>query len=303
MVDFESVRRFVSVVDCGGISAAADFLHVSPSTVSRSVSQLETELGIPLFDAQRDKLTEAGQVALPAARQILDDTRRLEAQVSELAERRGALRVASCSPSPLWLLTRIFEKEFPSTIIGGEVVSTSAEAIQKLFALEADVAVTTGPVSSSQVHSTILMHERLVASVPKGTRLSRQQTCSFADFSGQTVDIYKGIGFWYDVIMREIPDATFVVQPDFVVYLTTSRSPSAIHFDIDVPEFDDAGVAAVDDAPRRVFVPVSDASASVTYYASWRRDQVGKRRELLGRLGATLEALQSRVEKAGKAQA
>lgn len=73
-MSFEQVRAFVSVVDCGSISAAARRLRVSQPPLSRSLRALEEELGERLFErsARGVELTEAGRRFLPHAQRILD---------------------------------------------------------------------------------------------------------------------------------------------------------------------------------------------------------------------------------------
>lgn len=53
---------FVAVAERGGISAAADALNLSPSVLSRSMTLLETRLGVTLFYRTRGafRLTSNG---------------------------------------------------------------------------------------------------------------------------------------------------------------------------------------------------------------------------------------------------
>lgn len=49
-VDWNLVRTFVSVVDAGSLAGAARALNLSHPTVARHIQQLETQLGVALFD-------------------------------------------------------------------------------------------------------------------------------------------------------------------------------------------------------------------------------------------------------------
>ena len=64
MSDLSNMQLFVRVVEEGSFSAAARFLGVTPSAVSRQVSQLERDLGGRLFHrtTRRQSLTEAGEI-------------------------------------------------------------------------------------------------------------------------------------------------------------------------------------------------------------------------------------------------
>lgn len=64
MLSIESLPYLISVVECGGFSAAADQLNCATSTVSRHIQQLEKDLNSPLFTRHTRKLalTEEGRI-------------------------------------------------------------------------------------------------------------------------------------------------------------------------------------------------------------------------------------------------
>jgi len=49
MLDFELLRAFVTVADCGGFHRAAERLNLTQSTVSQQIKRLELETKRPLF--------------------------------------------------------------------------------------------------------------------------------------------------------------------------------------------------------------------------------------------------------------
>ena len=49
MLDFELLRAFVAVADCGGFHRAAERLNLTQSTVSQQIKRLELETKRPLF--------------------------------------------------------------------------------------------------------------------------------------------------------------------------------------------------------------------------------------------------------------
>ncbi|MBP9174931.1 MAG: LysR family transcriptional regulator, partial [Rhizobiales bacterium] len=81
MEQFSALRLFISVVDTGSFSAAAELLGLSTSVVSRGIAALEAELGIRLLkrSTRRVALTEAGSLYLVRVRSLLtelEDTNR-----------------------------------------------------------------------------------------------------------------------------------------------------------------------------------------------------------------------------------
>ena len=73
LVQERRTRHFHEAARLGSVRAAADFLNVAPSAVSRQISQLEQELGMPLLERHRRgvKPTEAGERVLEYYRERL----------------------------------------------------------------------------------------------------------------------------------------------------------------------------------------------------------------------------------------
>ena len=92
-MSLEQVRAFVSVVDCGSITAAARSLHVSQPPLSRALRALEDELGEALFERSRrgTRLTPAGQRFLPHALTIMAAVERGRRSVRAAPTPAGAL--------------------------------------------------------------------------------------------------------------------------------------------------------------------------------------------------------------------
>ncbi len=96
-MDTESLKAFLVVAELRSFSLAAQQLHLTQPAISKRVAGLETLLGYQLFDriGRTIQLTEAGQVLLPRAQNILaemEETRRAIADLS--GEIIGNLRVA-----------------------------------------------------------------------------------------------------------------------------------------------------------------------------------------------------------------
>lgn len=72
---FRQLETFIKVVECNSFSAAAHKLNLTPSSVSRSISQLEEYLGVVLLKRTTRNfiLTEPGKYLLFRAQQLLTD--------------------------------------------------------------------------------------------------------------------------------------------------------------------------------------------------------------------------------------
>ena len=72
-MDLTQLRLFIAVAESGGFAQAARQLYTSHSTVSRAVSALEKELGVPLIVRSNRLLglTPAGELLLQEGKSLL----------------------------------------------------------------------------------------------------------------------------------------------------------------------------------------------------------------------------------------
>lgn len=71
---FKQLEAFYWAATCANFAIAAERLHLSVSSLSKRIVELEESLGVSLFDrsGHRAALTEAGQGLLPRALELLD---------------------------------------------------------------------------------------------------------------------------------------------------------------------------------------------------------------------------------------
>ena len=95
-VDWNLVRTFVSVVETGSLSGAARALELAHPTVARHVQQLESQLGVALFDRSASglALNDAGQRLADVAIRMRHEARTLESVGESVrSETTGRVRI------------------------------------------------------------------------------------------------------------------------------------------------------------------------------------------------------------------
>jgi DNA-binding transcriptional LysR family regulator len=98
MENLSDIAVFVRVVEAASFTQAADALGISQSVVSRSVTALESRLGVRLLNrtTRRLSLTEAGSDLYRRASHALAELEEAELEVTRYqAEPRGLLRVSA----------------------------------------------------------------------------------------------------------------------------------------------------------------------------------------------------------------
>jgi len=142
-LDWALVRSFLAVMDAGSVSAAARATQGHQPTLSRHLTELETQLGVPLFErtGRGVRPTAAGLEVLPAARQMQAAAEALARSVTRGREAtRGTVRITASQVVATWLLPSLvaeFQRAEPEIAI--EIVSSNA--VQNLLRREADIAV------------------------------------------------------------------------------------------------------------------------------------------------------------------
>jgi DNA-binding transcriptional LysR family regulator len=153
---FESAGRHLS------FKAAAEDLSVTPSAISHGVQTLEEWLGVELFVRGNRSLalTEAGAAYLPQVQAALE----MLARASETVPgRRPTGRLAVSVPPTFgmrWLLPRLlrFNERYPRIEV---TVDTSHRRVE--FSRDGiDIAIRMGKGDWPGLHSTCLVHEKLI---------------------------------------------------------------------------------------------------------------------------------------------
>jgi DNA-binding transcriptional LysR family regulator len=112
MAYLDNIRTFVRIYELGSMSAAARDQRTSPAVTSARISQLESHLGVRLFQRTTRSLTptEHGRIFYDGARSILEAVDAAEADVEEVTDNpRGTLHVSA----PLGVGRRLVAPNIP----------------------------------------------------------------------------------------------------------------------------------------------------------------------------------------------
>jgi len=142
------VKSFVATAELGSFAKAAEALFVTQAAIAARVAKLEQELGVMLFrrDGSSLHLTEQGQQALAAARELATQADRFLEQVRDPKLTAGTLRIAwtgfvSHLVQPALLLE--LQQRHPQLGVEFQTVS-SLDAIDNLAEGRADLAICVG---------------------------------------------------------------------------------------------------------------------------------------------------------------
>ena len=146
-ISIRQLSAFISVADNGSFTRASEQMHLTQSAVSGLIKELESSLGIVLFDrtTRQLSLSVVGHHLLPQARRILNEMQLFENEASSLtslAQGQVRLAVSQFAASSMPAVIAQFAKAYPD--ISVSLLDCSAEnVLEHIQNIEVDLGVGT----------------------------------------------------------------------------------------------------------------------------------------------------------------
>jgi DNA-binding transcriptional LysR family regulator len=190
-MELRHLRYLVAVAEQGSFSAAARKLHVAQSAISEQLSDLEQELGVPLFtrSSRKTSLTPAGELFLNEAHRVLEDADHA-VEVARRAHRGevGTLRIGFFAGSVgvnFPRLIRSFRKQHPGVQLS-LIEMTSTRQWPALVNGEIDVGFTrrVEPEFRTELLSELIHQDPIVAILPRNHPAAASGQVDLRDLAG-----------------------------------------------------------------------------------------------------------------------
>lgn len=231
-MDIRQLRYFVVIAEERQLTRAAHRLHMAQPPLSRQLTLLEQELGVPLFErnGRNMDLTEAGKLLFKRAECILNQLHETVAEVKETGEGlRGVLTIGtihSCIPY-LSGVIRSFRETYPLVTfkLWEESPSRLSEHLEKR---DVELAILRSPIKMDHFSMLRLPEEPFVlVTPPTWTRFDSQAAIALDELHGvPLLLLHKGkemsyhewvvnecrrLGLELDIIC-ECPDAAMLLM-------------------------------------------------------------------------------------------
>lgn len=194
---------FQTVARCQHFRLAASELSISQPSLSRSISNLEDELGIVLFErkGRTVTLTKYGRIFLEHADRILNDVALAEKQMKRLAGSSGHVDIAYVFPLAAWYIPHMV-RQF---LAGGsnEKISfnfhqtNTYEMVNGLKAENYDVIFGAYVEDEPGIQFVPILKQEMIIITPLGHPLASKENVSLKDLEGYPVigyDRNSGLG-------------------------------------------------------------------------------------------------------------
>ncbi len=180
-----SLRLFIAICERQSLTDAADQENLTVSAISKRLTALEEQIGVPLLQRGRGgvQLTVAGEALLPAARGLLQSMARIQASLSEYARMPGHVRVVATPTA----LTSFLPNDLAAFIAKQPDLNLHLEeqmADDIVRAVEegrADLGISWDRTDTRRLKTVPYRNDHLVVIAHREHELARREVVSFAD--------------------------------------------------------------------------------------------------------------------------
>ena len=197
-MNLEYFKNFITIVETGSMSKAAEKLLVAQPALSRQIHIIESEYGVPLFEsgrgAHRLRLTDAGWIFYRQARKLClldDDTRKQIENYSEGVQ--GTLRISLAPSRAPFFVNRYalpFTKKYPNVHYDLREAGAD-ELIENVRRGDSEIGIANAIVPDLSIFKILFKRKEnfvAVAPIDRAQHIKRD-TVSIADLATENVVI------------------------------------------------------------------------------------------------------------------
>lgn len=186
--DLRHIRAFLVLARAGSFTRAAAELHMSQPTLTVQIQQLETAIGVKLFDRNKRHvaLTQAARELMVPLERILIDVDAIAASTEELLEhRRGLVSVAALPSMSAAILPRAIKKlsqSYPGITVRVQD-GVAAKVAELVKTGQVDFGISSLTAGDKDLVSHILTMDRLCAVVASGHKLAKKRSTTVRELA------------------------------------------------------------------------------------------------------------------------
>lgn len=269
MLDLNELEQLATFADTGTLTMAAEKLHISQPTITRTMQHLEEIFGVSLFIRGKNRiiLNDTGIIAAEQAKQLLSAADNTLKTVREFDKSLHTIMVSSCAPAPLWYVLPALSLAYPGMTMASSIKSVPA-ICHDLDSESCQLAILPHDTQYAHYINIPFLKENLSVCVPASHDLAGQSSVTFSELNGFNFLLKSEIGFWDEMCRSQMPASRFLVQADQFEFEELVRESSLPCFITNLVE-DSHGYLA-----DRIKIPVTDAVANVTYYLACHSESI-----------------------------
>jgi Transcriptional regulator len=213
-MDVRDLQVFLSVSKHLNYTRAGEEINLSQPSVSVRIRQLETELGVKLFEQLGKKvvLTDAGQLLVPYANRVMAAVDDAHHAIDELQGlERGSLRIGASTTPGMYLVPQVvsrFKQSHPKIDIHLRIKDTR-EVENGILSNEFDFGFVGGHLAAEEVSAVPWLTDELLLVVSPTHRLAARKTIRKQDLQAERFIVRESGSATRATIVAELQEANF----------------------------------------------------------------------------------------------
>ena len=262
MLDLSELYQFITYAECGTLSAAAEILHISQPTLTRTMHHVEEAFGAPLFHRGKNRieLTDTGKVAVEQASSLLAEAEKAIQAVQAFERNQHMITIHSCAPVPLWSLLPELSRRFPENIISSKLTTNMDEIIQNVISGNADIGILPQSCPHKDPRCIPYLQEQLYVCIPEEHTLAEQSHLSLSQINGFNCLLRDEIGFWTDLVKKKCPHPFFWYKQTNLSLRNLYEPPTLLCFS------SNRAADPNQTLKGRKLIPLTDPEVNITYH-------------------------------------
>ena len=215
-MDVRDLQVFLSVSKHLNYTRAGEELNLSQPSVSVRIRQLETQLGVKLFEqlGRKVALTDAGQLLVPYARRVMAAVEDAHHAIDELQGlERGSLRIGASTTPGMYLVPQVvarFKQRYPKIDIHLRIKDTR-EVEESVLRNEFDFGFVGGHLAASEVTALPWLTDELLLVVPRAHQFARKKTVNKQELQKESFILRESGSATRAVIVDQLRKSDFDV--------------------------------------------------------------------------------------------
>ncbi|MFB0840632.1 LysR family transcriptional regulator [Paenibacillus oleatilyticus] len=186
-MELQQLRYFQTVARLEHMTQAAEELNITQPALSRTISRLEEDIGVPLFErkGRHIRLNRYGEIFLAHLEQSFLELDQAKKKINDMARIENlSVSIATTNVSLFPSLVSAFLRQYPDIRIR-QYLRSDINMYQLLEKGEVDMCISSEPIEGPDVQWDPLFSEELLLLVPREERFVHRQEIRLIDVAGE----------------------------------------------------------------------------------------------------------------------
>lgn len=266
-MEYHQLLYFVTVAEEKTVLKASEKLLISQPAITRSIQNLEKELGFPLFTRKKKRLilNEDGKAALLEARKVIDAFEHMKQVTVAIQKSRQVISFAGLTPAPLWGLSSLIREHMPDQRVEYEVINDIGKLMKGLYDHQYQFIILGHPYRMDGYITEKLFQEQLYVALEPDHPLASKKQISVDELKDIVFLLMRNTGYWEELCLSRMQGVEFIFQQEISAYASILKASglAAFRSNLTIPR--------LCRNENRKYIPISDPAFTLTYYVLYHK--------------------------------